>query len=324
MIARLRIATRSRVELQEITSQVRQAVAQRWVVEGVCHLFVPHTTAGLVINEHADPDVIRDIEAQLETLAPASGRYRHAEGNAPGHIKSTIVGCSLALFIENGQLVLGTWQGIFFAEFDGPRERTVLVKVVQGQVIGARQALPRWEAPVRTRLYRSETDRMIAGVAGGLAEYFDIDPIWARLIFVLLTVASGVGILIYIVLWIIMPPESRVGAHPSSAARENVEEMGQRARELGKEMRATFRGGQATTEQQEQPEQAVGTEAYYRDRPPRRRGGAGFVIGIILVILGVIFLLNNFSLLWWLNIGMLWPLILIAIGLAIFFSRRER
>lgn len=132
MLTRLRVSTKARVELQEITSQVRQVVGQSGVKEGICYLFVPHTTAGLVINEHADPDVVRDIIAQLEAQAPARGKYLHTEGNAPAHVKTSVVGCSLALFIEEGQLVLGTWQGIFFAEFDGPRQRTVLVKVVEG------------------------------------------------------------------------------------------------------------------------------------------------------------------------------------------------
>ncbi|MBI2907490.1 MAG: YjbQ family protein [Chloroflexi bacterium] len=132
MIRRLTIATSKKAELQEITSQVRQVVGESGINEGVCHIFVPHTTAGVTINEHADPDVARDIMARLEVLAPAGGAYLHVEGNAPGHVKSSVVGCSLALMVEKGQLTLGTWQGIFFAEFDGPRQRSLLVKVVAG------------------------------------------------------------------------------------------------------------------------------------------------------------------------------------------------
>ncbi|MFH1485311.1 MAG: secondary thiamine-phosphate synthase enzyme YjbQ [Chloroflexota bacterium] len=132
MLTRMRISTGARVELQEITAQVKQVVRESGVKDGVCYLFVPHTTAGLVVNEHADPSVVRDIISQLETLVPSQAKYLHLEGNAPAHVKSSIVGCSLTLFVEEGSLVVGTWQGIFFAEFDGPRQRTLLVKVMPG------------------------------------------------------------------------------------------------------------------------------------------------------------------------------------------------
>jgi len=99
--------------------------------DGVCHIFSPHTTAGIIVNENADPDVCADMIARLDELVPVSADYRHAEGNAHAHIKATLVGQSAAIPIENGRLALGRWQGIFLAEFDGPRERTVLVTVVR-------------------------------------------------------------------------------------------------------------------------------------------------------------------------------------------------
>jgi secondary thiamine-phosphate synthase enzyme len=97
---------------------------------GLCQVFVPHTTAAVTINESADSSVVADIAAQLDSLAPQRSGYRHLEGNAPAHIKASLVGSSETLLVENGQIVLGTWQGIFFCEFDGPRNRTVLVKTI--------------------------------------------------------------------------------------------------------------------------------------------------------------------------------------------------
>jgi secondary thiamine-phosphate synthase enzyme len=124
------IKTNSRVEFQEITSKVRDILGRSGIKSGVCHVFVPHTTAGIMVNEHADPSVVEDIAAQLEEMVPQHKNYRHLEGNSPAHIKASLVGNSQALFIEEGRLVLGTWQGIFFCEFDGPRNRHVLVKIV--------------------------------------------------------------------------------------------------------------------------------------------------------------------------------------------------
>jgi secondary thiamine-phosphate synthase enzyme len=118
------------VEFQEITAKVRQIVQKSGVKSGICHVFVPHTTAGIIINEHADPSVVEDIVVQLEDMVPQDRNYRHQEGNSPAHIKTSLVGTHEALFIEDGKLVLGTWQGIFFCEFDGPRKRSVLVKIV--------------------------------------------------------------------------------------------------------------------------------------------------------------------------------------------------
>jgi secondary thiamine-phosphate synthase enzyme len=130
MINRLSIKTNSRVEFQDITSRVRDIVDASGVRSGICYLFVPHTTAGVTVNEHADPSVTEDIAAQLEVVVPQHNKYRHLEGNSPAHIKASLVGDSEALFIEDGKIVLGTWQGIFFCEFDGPRNRTLLVKVM--------------------------------------------------------------------------------------------------------------------------------------------------------------------------------------------------
>jgi secondary thiamine-phosphate synthase enzyme len=126
----LNIKTSSRVELQDITSEVRNIIEKSGVASGVCHILVPHTTAGIMVNEHADPSVAEDIASQLEEIVPRHRNYRHLEGNSPAHIKASLLGDSRTLFIEDGKLVLGTWQGIFFCEFDGPRSRHVMVKIV--------------------------------------------------------------------------------------------------------------------------------------------------------------------------------------------------
>jgi len=127
---RIRLRTRSAQCLEDVTQQVNEAVRASGVDEGVCHLFVPHTTAGLVINENDDPDVGRDLLEKLEALAPSDAPYHHYEGNAHAHIKSSLVGQSAAAPVAAGRLALGRWQAVFFAEFDGPRERELLVTVV--------------------------------------------------------------------------------------------------------------------------------------------------------------------------------------------------
>jgi secondary thiamine-phosphate synthase enzyme len=127
---RIRLRTRSAQCLEDVTQQVNEAVRASGVDEGVCHLFVPHTTAGLVINENADPDVGRDLIEKLEALVPSDAPYHHYEGNAHAHIKSSLVGQSAAAPVAAGRLALGRWQAVFFAEFDGPRERELLVTVV--------------------------------------------------------------------------------------------------------------------------------------------------------------------------------------------------
>ena len=130
MINKINIKTESRVDFQDITPRVRDVVESSGVRSGVCYVYVPHTTAGIMVNEHADPSVAEDIIAQLEAMVPQNNNYRHREGNSPAHIKASLVGESEVLFIEDGRIALGTWQGIFFCEFDGPRNRSVLVKII--------------------------------------------------------------------------------------------------------------------------------------------------------------------------------------------------
>lgn len=115
----------------DITNRVRDGLRQSGVSRGICVVYVPHTTAGLTVNENADPAVAADILEQMEKLAPR-GRYRHREGNADAHIKASLTGFSLVMLVEDGDLVLGTWQGIFLCEFDGPRKRRVMVQVIAG------------------------------------------------------------------------------------------------------------------------------------------------------------------------------------------------
>ena len=124
------VRTRSRVDFQNVTQQIQEMVKSSSVESGVCYVLVPHTTVGITVNEHADPCVVEDIAAQLEAMVPQHSNYRHLEGNAPAHIKATLVGNSETLLVESGKLVLGTWQGIFLCEFDGPRDRTMLVKIM--------------------------------------------------------------------------------------------------------------------------------------------------------------------------------------------------
>jgi len=130
MTIQLSVSTRKRAEFVDITADVQRAVRDSGVKSGTCIVSVSHTTAGITINENADPDVCRDIIAQLERMVPRQGGYHHLEGNADAHIKATLIGFSVTLPVEEKALVLGTWQGIFFCEFDGPRSRRVYVKVV--------------------------------------------------------------------------------------------------------------------------------------------------------------------------------------------------
>ncbi len=130
MAERLTIRTRSREELVDITGEVEAAVARAGVREGIAIVMSVHTTAGITINEHADPDVSRDIVRWLRARIPREGEWRHGEGNADAHVKTSLVGVSQAVPVEGGRLVLGSWQGIFLAEFDGPRSRTVVVQVI--------------------------------------------------------------------------------------------------------------------------------------------------------------------------------------------------
>lgn len=125
----IHVRTDRRTQLLNVTAQVQRLVSASKVASGTCHLYVPHTTAAVTINECADPAVARDVEGALDRLIPAKGPYQHAEGNSDSHVKSILVGASQAVFIEEGKLALGRWQGIFFCEFDGPRERKLIVKI---------------------------------------------------------------------------------------------------------------------------------------------------------------------------------------------------
>ena len=127
---KIKIKTESHTELISITDKVNAIVLKSQVKDGMCYLFCPHTTAGLTINENADPSVQTDINNTLNRLIPHNANYSHAEGNSDGHIKSSLLGVSLNVFIENGALVLGTWQGIYFVEGEGPRTREVWVKIL--------------------------------------------------------------------------------------------------------------------------------------------------------------------------------------------------
>jgi secondary thiamine-phosphate synthase enzyme len=130
MLEKLHVKTSAKTELLDITGSIRGVVQRTGVKDGLCFIFVPHTTAGVTINENADPSVPQDILMELNKIIPSQDRYQHMEGNSAAHIKASLMGFSQTIFVESGRLVLGTWQGIFFCEFDGPRSREVYVKVV--------------------------------------------------------------------------------------------------------------------------------------------------------------------------------------------------
>ena len=123
------IESHERTEFIKLDAQVAKVIAESSVKDGVCHIYVPHTTAGVIINEGADPAVVQDIAAKLGQLVPRDGRYAHSEGNADSHIKAVLVGSSAVVLIKGGAPVLGAWQSIFFCEFDGPRRRQVLLRI---------------------------------------------------------------------------------------------------------------------------------------------------------------------------------------------------
>jgi secondary thiamine-phosphate synthase enzyme len=125
------VRTSTQTEFVDITRSVQEAVRKIGVEDGICTVFVPHTTAAVTINENADPSVVHDIVMELNKIIPYKDAYHHMEGNAPAHIKASLVGCSEIVIVESGKLVLGTWQGIFFCEFDGPRSRKVHVIVTK-------------------------------------------------------------------------------------------------------------------------------------------------------------------------------------------------
>lgn len=130
MIITLSVKTSTRTEMLDITREVKRAVDESGVKDGLCCVYNPHTTAGITINEGADPSVVRDMTVALGTLVPREGNYRHSEGNSDAHIKASVVGSSQTILIQRGKLLLGTWQSIFFCEFDGPRTRKAMVKVI--------------------------------------------------------------------------------------------------------------------------------------------------------------------------------------------------
>jgi secondary thiamine-phosphate synthase enzyme len=131
MMQTFQVRTSAQTEFIDITRSVQEVLKKTGVEDGICIIFIPHTTAAVTINENADPSVVQDIVMELNKIIPFKDQYRHMEGNSPAHIKASLVGCSQIVFIESGKLVLGTWQGIFFCEFDGPRNRKVHVKVMK-------------------------------------------------------------------------------------------------------------------------------------------------------------------------------------------------
>jgi secondary thiamine-phosphate synthase enzyme len=130
MLKNITVKTSVREQLIDITSDVRKAVKESGIESGICVVYTPHTTAAVTINENADPDVVTDIIKGLRHLNFETVSFRHSEGNSPAHLKSSIIGCSETVIIEKGSLLLGTWQGIYFCEFDGPRDRKVFVKIL--------------------------------------------------------------------------------------------------------------------------------------------------------------------------------------------------
>lgn len=129
----LPIRTSARCQLIDITELIRETVRKERIMDGICQIFVPHTTAAVTINENADPDVSRDIISILDRLIPHDGPYLHREGNSAAHLKASLIGSSVTVMIENGYLVLGTWQGIYFCEFDGPRYRKIYINSLAGK-----------------------------------------------------------------------------------------------------------------------------------------------------------------------------------------------
>jgi secondary thiamine-phosphate synthase enzyme len=133
MMQTFQVRTSAQTEFMDITRFVQEAVKKTGVDDGICIVYIPHTTAAVTINENADPSVVQDMIMELNKIVPFKDSYRHLEGNSPSHIKASMVGFSQIVFVESGKLVLGTWQGIFFCEFDGPRHRKVHVKVISGR-----------------------------------------------------------------------------------------------------------------------------------------------------------------------------------------------
>jgi secondary thiamine-phosphate synthase enzyme len=126
------IRTNRRNDFIDITSSVREAISKSGIREGLCVVHIPHTTAAVTINENADPDVTRDMDMQIAKIAPPNAGYAHSEGNSDSHIKSTLTGCSITIIVTDGKPLLGTWQGVYFCEYDGPRSRRFYIKCIEG------------------------------------------------------------------------------------------------------------------------------------------------------------------------------------------------
>ncbi len=130
MFSQLSIHTNGRTEFIDITYKIQNAINESKIKSGICQIYVPHTTAGITINENADPSVARDIQMELNKVIPFDDNYHHLEGNAAAHIKASVIGASTSVIIEDGRVCLGTWQGVYFCEFDGPRHRKVWLKIL--------------------------------------------------------------------------------------------------------------------------------------------------------------------------------------------------
>ena len=130
MPVKLSVSTSQHTQMVDITHLVQKAVADSGIREGICTVFIPHTTAAVTINENADPDVVRDFTTEIDKIVPWEDGYRHMEGNSAAHLKASMIGCSQQIIIEEGRLLRGTWQGIWFCEYDGPRRRSVYVKLM--------------------------------------------------------------------------------------------------------------------------------------------------------------------------------------------------
>lgn len=131
VLFKLEVTTTSHTEMKDITRLIQKAVTDSGVKDGLCTVFIPHTTAAVTINENADPDVVRDFTMEINKIVPWEDGYHHMEGNSASHLKSSMIGFSEQIIIDNGRLVLGTWQGIYFCEFDGPRRRKIYVKITK-------------------------------------------------------------------------------------------------------------------------------------------------------------------------------------------------
>lgn len=132
MLEYLKIRTKKQVELVDISREIKSVVEKAGIKDGLCCIYVPHTTAGVTINENADPDVTADMIREINRIVPFDDGYLHAEGNSAAHIKASLFGTSQTVIVRDGELLLGTWQGIYFCEFDGPRERNAVIKLIEG------------------------------------------------------------------------------------------------------------------------------------------------------------------------------------------------